>query len=452
MTRRLIAITAFVFLAIHTAGCPSSTTTSSPPDAVVDTPPAEVDAPLPTDTGTPDAAATDAATTDGGATEVVATDLPPTDTAGTDSTNDPDASAPDATLDAPEPDGTVDATDVGPAAPTLTVLTLNLRCLFTSGTPYATNAERFEAIAATVLAENVDVVALQEACDNGTTNAIEELRAAISAQAGVTWQSRWLFAHPAFVDTPDEADEGVGLLAPAFDGPTAELQHRGGASLGLTRVMLSDVVSPDGFGPVRVATVHFDFADEGLRLSQAREAAVSNLVETYPGVASIIAGDLNAQPTETATHGALQHAGFERSSDAVAAGEIDHIFAHRGSGLSVVEAKVLFDTSATTVSDHPGILVRYAPAPPAPVTLTRIVANHDPGFGNLLSIRGNTDPLDWDSGWPMIPKGPGAWHFVISEWDNAMVDFKALVNDTVWQQGADSTLTAGDDLDYAPTF
>lgn len=341
--------------------------------------------------------------------------------------------------------------DAQAPTPGLTLLTLNLRCLSVAGTAYLSNTARFEAIADTVKAEGIDVLSVQEACDDGSTNAIEALRAAISARTGTTWESRWAFAHLAYEGTADEASEGVGLLAPAFAGPvpsTVVVVHRTAA--GLRRVAVSDLVDVPSIGSVRITSVHFDHEDEARRLDQAREATVATLAETYPSVNAVIAGDLNAL-VGSPPHDAVVAAGFQLSSTAVSSGAIDHVFHHRGASFAVADTRLLFNDALTRVSDHPGVLVRYQPATAISVTLTRIIAESDPGFGNHLAIRGATAPLSWDApGWPMHPRGAGLWHFVGSEWDSGTISFKALINDVTWQGGSNASVEAGTDYSYVP--
>ncbi|MCA9492716.1 MAG: hypothetical protein KC621_22435 [Myxococcales bacterium] len=90
----------------------------------------------------------------------------------------------------------------------LVVLSLNLHCNKLDGTSYGTNRERFDAVAALVSAEHVDVLLLQEVCI-GAEDATALLDDALVAATGVSWEGGWNFAHLAWEGTADEAQEGI---------------------------------------------------------------------------------------------------------------------------------------------------------------------------------------------------------------------------------------------------
>lgn len=336
--------------------------------------------------------------------------------------------------------------DAGVAEPSVVILSLNLHCLELDGTPHPSHAARFAAIAAAVAREGVDVLLLQEVCDDGTVDAAAGLLAALEAEGAGTFEAQVVFAHLAWEGTPEEARESVAVLGRSLGRPT-ELVHR--VQDGLRRVAAAADVETD-LGTLRVLSVHFDHLDADARRAQARESAAVALSEADPSLAVVVGGDLNARAGSEA-FGAFAAMGFVEASEAAGGDRIDHVFVHRGTPVEVREARRLFDTSATRVSDHPGVLVRLAAGAPEAVTVTRVVAEHDPGFGRHLWIRGSVAPLGWTRGWPMHALSPGRWRFVATELAGT-VELKALVDDVTWQTGANQRVGAGDDLTFTPSF
>ena len=392
------------------------------------------------DAGRSDAASVDASTRDAGldAASVDAGELD----AGSLDAGERDAGALDAgERDASEP-------DAGPPTPTLTVLSLNLHCLSVEGTAYADNASRFAAIAATALREGVDVFALQEVCDNGTVDALTLLIEALEAESGEPWSGHAVLAHRGFVGTPDEADEHVAIVARSIRS-SGELVHRRQGAL--RRVAATAEIGVDG-GSIHVMAVHLDHLDAAVSGAQAREAAVTSLVEGDPSLALLVAGDFNAREGQPA-HAALLAAGFRDRSAGVGLARIDHVFTHRASGFVTRSAQVLFDTPETRVSDHPGVLVTLVAATPEDVVVSRATAEHTPTAGRTLWIRGSSAPLSWTSGWPMVPVATGRWRFLSTEIAGPY-ELKAILDDseTSWQLGANVAAMAGVDLVFRPTF
>lgn len=88
---------------------------------------------------------------------------------------------------------------------------------------------------------------------------------------------------------------------------------------------------------------------------------------------------------------------------------------------------------------------------PAGRKLTRVIAKYDAGWGNQLFIRGLGGGLDWNAGVPMQCVGEDEWL-----WEQAVakgnVTFKVLINDSVWSDGEDSSVAAGDTIICHPKF
>lgn len=335
--------------------------------------------------------------------------------------------------------------EVEPGA-AFTLLSLNLHCLRVDGTVFATNTERFTAIASLVAAREVAVITLQEACERPGEQAIELLRAALEQQTGASWTSTWALAHVAWEGTPDEADEGVGLLVRGALSDPGELEHA--VQGALRRVAVSATLPPE-LGSPRVTSVHFEVFEPGARTMQAREVAVAGLVDTDSSVAVIVAGDFN-DVEGSATHAAFPAMGYLAADSGVNPSGIDHVMIHRAADLRPASVEEVF-LGAEAVSDHPGILVRFEPATGDRVTTTRITAQADPGAEHFLAVRGDTAPLAWDRGFPMRQVKPGEHAFVTTEIEAAFV-FKVLLDDTTWQTGPNVEGVAGAAQVVMPMF
>lgn len=332
-----------------------------------------------------------------------------------------------------------------PSAPFM-LLSLNLHCFRVDGTVYATNAERFAAIASLAAAREVAVLTLQEACERPGEKAIELLRAALEQQTGVPWTSTWALAHVAWEGTPDEADEGVGLLVRGALSDPGALEH---AVQGALRRIAVSATLPPALGSPRVTSVHFEVFEPEARTMQAREVAAAGLVDTDSPYAVIIAGDFN-DVEGSATHAAFPAMGYLAADAGLDPSGIDHVMSHRAAQLRPTLAQQVF-LGAQAVSDHPGILVRFEPATGDIVTTTRITAESDPGADHFLSLRGDTAPLDWDRGFPMRAVKPGEHVFVTTE-IAAPFEFKALLDDTTWQTGPNVEGVAGAAQVVMPVF
>jgi endonuclease/exonuclease/phosphatase family metal-dependent hydrolase len=321
---------------------------------------------------------------------------------------------------------------------TTKLLSLNLHCLRTDGTAFTNNTERFAAIAALVAKENVNAIAVQEACVRGSESAMKMLSAALESATKTAWSSTWTFAHRAWEGTPDEADEGVGLLLRGTMSGEEAITHR--VQTSLTRVAVSAVV--DG---VRLYSVHFDHANVDARTMQARELAVRALVDTDPVFGAVIAGDFNARAGADA-HAAFTAFGFV---DLSSSGGIDHVVAHRASGITGVGRLVLDGKDGPRVSDHPGVLVALQRGARTVVTTTRITARASLKSDQWLSLRG-AEPLSWTRGWPMRST-PEGFRVVLTELAGK-TEGKVLIDDVSWMTGANVPIAAGTDTMIEPTF
>ncbi len=364
---------------------------------------------------------------------------------------------------APDPDGSDDDTlhdddtgdddstdddDAGTDWQPFSLLSLNLHCLKLDGTDFASNEDRMAAIAQAVEAEGVAAIAAQEVCDDGQQDALVLLLDALEATTGTGWDSAYSFAHTGWEGTPDEAAEGLAVLARGtLLGPRTVEYHEPGE---LRRVGAAATL-PAGLGSLHLHSLHLDYNSDDARPSQARQAAATALAQAQPELGILIAGDLN--DTEgSPTHDAFGAMGYDDLSDALDDGRIDHLFAHRGGDVSAEGAQLVF-TGETypVVSDHPGVLVRLSPGTGDPHDVTTITANA-PTDGLPLYVRGDTPPLSWDHGWPAYPVATDRWQLAVTEFDGQNFEYKWVADDSQWQAGGNESGVAGIDNVSTPSF
>jgi len=83
---------------------------------------------------------------------------------------------------------------------------------------------------------------------------------------------------------------------------------------------------------------------------------------------------------------------------------------------------------------------------------TSIIANVDVGFGNSLSIRGEgASGLSWDEGTLLENVSPYEWAYNTTT-AKGEVTFKFLINDEVWAEGDNLTVSAGGTSVSSPSF
>jgi hypothetical protein len=83
----------------------------------------------------------------------------------------------------------------------------------------------------------------------------------------------------------------------------------------------------------------------------------------------------------------------------------------------------------------------------APIT---IEAKIDVGFGNRLFLRGQGEGLSWDRGTPLECVDSQTWRLTVPSRDK--LQFKLLINDSVWAKGEDVVATPGKRVQLVPAF
>lgn len=82
---------------------------------------------------------------------------------------------------------------------------------------------------------------------------------------------------------------------------------------------------------------------------------------------------------------------------------------------------------------------------------TRVTVKFDVGFGNSLSIRGNTANLNWNKGIALKNVKADEWTWETDASFN-MGEFKVLINDKNYELGENHTLKCGATIQYTPKF
>ena len=112
---------------------------------------------------------------------------------------------------------------------------------------------------------------------------------------------------------------------------------------------------------------------------------------------------------------------------------------------------------APAAAPAPAALVKSVPTPaPAktpPVTAAApitIEAKIDIGFGNNLFVRGQGAGLSWDHGIPLECVDSKTWRLIVPAKDK--LQFKLLINDSVWAKGEDVVAAPGKTVEVTPAF
>ena len=112
-----------------------------------------------------------------------------------------------------------------------------------------------------------------------------------------------------------------------------------------------------------------------------------------------------------------------------------------------VAAATIFATVNKPVAPAPAI---SKPAGAKAASTTTIEAKIDVGFGNQLFVRGQGEGLSWDRGIPLENVDSKTWRLIVPAKDK--LQFKLLINDTVWAKGEDVVVTPGKRVELVPAF
>lgn len=85
--------------------------------------------------------------------------------------------------------------------------------------------------------------------------------------------------------------------------------------------------------------------------------------------------------------------------------------------------------------------------------VTKVVAHYDVGYGNSMSIRGDTSPLNWNSGIQMTNAGNDIWVWETTDIPKGQkFECKVLKNDSIWATNSNWWVYGGDTIDIYPNF
>jgi len=125
--------------------------------------------------------------------------------------------------------------------------------------------------------------------------------------------------------------------------------------------------------------------------------------------------------------------------------------------VAVVAAPVAAKAPTTTTpvaTPAPAAPVKAASAPPTPIVTAAapitIEAKINVGFGNKLFVRGQGAGLSWDHGIPLECVDSQTWRLIVPAKDK--LQFKLLLNDSVWAQGEDVVAAPGKKVEVTPAF
>jgi hypothetical protein len=87
---------------------------------------------------------------------------------------------------------------------------------------------------------------------------------------------------------------------------------------------------------------------------------------------------------------------------------------------------------------------------PEPI-VTTVIAKVDAGFGNVITIRGNSSGLTWDAGALMENASADEWIWKSTSVTSEL-EFKVLLNDEIWSAGPNGVVFPGATVVFEPVF
>jgi len=110
-------------------------------------------------------------------------------------------------------------------------------------------------------------------------------------------------------------------------------------------------------------------------------------------------------------------------------------------------------TGAAPPAASPVKPTRKRAKPKAKSVLTPIRVHYDVGQGNRISVRGDTEPWQWECGVDGKNAAADVWEFQLERIPAGQAfQFKPLINDTVYSTGENYVGTGGQALDIYPAF
>jgi len=95
----------------------------------------------------------------------------------------------------------------------------------------------------------------------------------------------------------------------------------------------------------------------------------------------------------------------------------------------------------------------FATYTPPTRTITTIRVHYNVGWGNSISIRGDSDPFRWTQGIGARNTASDVWEYQLERIPSGQTfQFKPLINDSTWSTGSNYTGTGGSTIDIYPTF
>lgn len=82
---------------------------------------------------------------------------------------------------------------------------------------------------------------------------------------------------------------------------------------------------------------------------------------------------------------------------------------------------------------------------------TMVYVRYNSGFSNALFIRGQGANLSWNKGIPLKNIQPDLWLFE-TDIPFSQAEFKILLNDQNYEEGANRTVRCGSQIEFCPRF
>lgn len=146
-----------------------------------------------------------------------------------------------------------------------------------------------------------------------------------------------------------------------------------------------------------------------------------------------------------------------RSESSISVGTVLTNLMNTSQTVTVASGGVTGKQITVTLGEHDTAI--YAPGSPVSTytpparNITKIRVHYNVGFGNSITLRGDTYPFSWSAGRGARNVGSDVWEFELERIpDGTTFEFKPLINDSTWSTGSNYTGTGGDVIDIYPSF